>query len=698
MPAPLTTPLGVVYVGIFLLSGIACLYAIPRARRFADTEIRYGMMGLLGLTGLWALLKASYLVVPTTFQPATYIVGLVSGFGAVWAWLYFASAYTGRSLHRSPTLRRVSATVFLGITLLKLTNPIHKLYFTTTEVTAPFQYLAIDHGLIHWVSTSLSYVLAAIGLFMIFELYVESGYDAKPLSALTALLGLPVALDLFAIATPYLIDFIYAPLGVAAFALGVLFVFSEQFLAIQTEAQGDAATILLNDDGRIEAYSSAAANILPELEGATGAYLENVLPAVEPAEADDDSQVLTRDGDDGPRYYLLSRRSMTLSDTTVRVVGLVDITESERQRRDLVQRERELAERNELYRAVISASFAFVFRIETDGTMSFVSPSIEDFLGYDPEHLTGEPVSVMGPDDQAVREAYEALGVVINEGESTQVRELPVETRSGETVHVDVRAEPIYEPDVESDARTTDDIVGVQAMARDASGRRKREAMISVINRVLRHNVRNELTTIKGYAEMLAADLDGDDAVKANRIVDAGDRLLNLSESARRIESHRELSPELKPLDITPVIRDSVARLKDEYSTVSVTTALPETAVARTAPQVRTALWELLDNAAQHTGAEPAIDIEVSATDERVLVRIRDGGSGLPDPEQQVLTTGEEEPLAHGQGLGLFLTHWIITNLGGSVSVTTADRGTVVEVRLPAASAVTTVDTQPQAQ
>jgi PAS domain S-box-containing protein len=654
------------------------------------------MVGLLGLTGFWALLKASYLVVPATFKSATYMIGLVSGFGAVWAWLYFASAYSGRMLHRNPTLRRLAGTVFLGITLLKLTNPIHQLYFTTSEVTTPFRYLAIDHGLVHWVSTSLSYVLAAIGLFMIFELYVESGYDTKPLSVLTALLALPVALDLFAIATPYLIDFIYAPFGVAAFAVGVLFVFSEQFLAIRTEAEGNAATIVLNADERIQAYSSAAEDIFPELNGATGSYLNDVLPAVEATDEDDTDQVLTRDSDDGQRYYLASPRSMTLGDATVRVIALVDITESERQRRDLVQRERELAERNELYRAVISASFAFVFRIDTDGTLSFVSPSVESFLGYDPERLIGEPISLLGPDDSAVREAYASLDIVLNNGEAIQKRELPVETRSGETIYVDVQAEPIYDPNTESDARTTDEIIGVQAMVQDASSRRKREAIISVINRVLRHNVRNELTTIKGYAEMLAADLDDDDALKASRIIDAGDRLLNLSESARRIESHRELSPDLKPLDIAPVLRDSVARLKDEYPTASVTMELPETAVAKTAPQIKTALWELLDNAARHTGAEPTIGVEVSTTDEQVLVRIRDNGSGLPDLEQQVLTTGEEDPLAHGRGLGLFLTHWIITNLDGSVSVTSSDQGTTVEVRLPTTSVTATAGGQPQ--
>ena len=695
MAAPWTTPAGVAYIGVFLFTGVCCLASIPRARTFTDIEVRYGLVGLLGLTGLWALFKTAFFIMPGPFQPTVYIVGLVSGFGTVWAWLYFASAYTGRTLHRDSTLRRLGGTVFLTITTLKLTNPIHGRYFTTTEMTTPFRYVAIEHGLIHWVSTSLSYVLAAIGLFMIFELYIESGYDTKPLAALTALLALPVTIDLVAIGTPQLIEFIYAPIGVAAFAIGALFVFGEQFLAVRTRAQGDVATIVLDDANRIQAYSAPAVDIFPELDGATGSPLEDVLPAVPATDENGSDQVVTREGDDGPRYYLVSPRSMAIGESTVRVLALSDVTVSERQRRNLIERERELDKRNELYRAVISASFAFVFRIDANGTFSFVSPSVEEFTGYRPDRLTGEPISMLGSDEQAVEEAQDYLDRVINDGEAIQVRDLPIKTKSGTIVYADVRAEPIYEPSTAPEARTTDDIVGAQAMVRDASERRKREGLISVINRVLRHNVRNKLTVINGYAEMLSTELDGNSASQADRILDAGNRLLNLSESARRIESHRELSPELEPIDVAPMIGELRDQLSEEYPNASLTADIPESAVAKTQSRIETALWEILDNAARHTGTAPTIEIDVTTTDERVLISIRDDGPGLPETEQQVLATGEEGPLVHGQGLGLFLTHWIITNLDGDISVTTTE-GTSVDVRLPTLTATVAPNEQSQ--
>ena len=686
MTAAWMTPLGVAYMGLFLLSGLACFAVIPRVRTFDDAELRAGLVGLLVTTGLWAVLKAVFFVVPDPFREATYIVGLVFGFATVGAWLYFASAYTGRQLHRNPRLRRLAAGVFLTVVAIKVTNPIHGLYFTATEATTPFRHLAISHGVIHWASTGLAYVLAAVGLFMIFELYVDSEYKTRAVGISTGLLALPVGLDIVAVAIPQLINFIYAPIGVAAFAIGAVVLFGEQLLTVRTTSQSGTATVILDRNDRVREFSTDAARVFPELDGAVGETLDSVLPAVA-ARRDADGGVVERDGDDGqPDYYFVSFRSVPIGDSTVTVVAIADVTETEHQRRQLIQRERELAQRNELYRAVMAASFAFIFRIDLEMTFSFVSPTVESFLGYTPEELTGEPISVLASDQETFNEAAGYIEEVTR-GKSLEMRDHPVATQSGRTVYVDMRMVPIYEPSVDRATRTAEDIVGLQVMVRDATERRQREGLISVINRVLRHNVRNKMTVINGRAELLAAELDGDAKSSADAIVQASNQLLNLTESAQQIEANRELSPTLETVDLAPVITESVGQLKAQYPDVTVTAEIPETALARTLPRIETALWELLENAAVHTGPEPTVDITVTATDDQIHISITDDGPGFPEDERQVLAEGKEEPLVHGQSLGLYLTYWIITNLDGEIEVPKSQSGTTVSVRLPAAAA-----------
>ena len=679
-----TSPAGVAYMGLFLISGFSCFFAITRARTLDDAEMRYGLIGLLTTTGIWAVLKTAFFVVPDPFREAVYITGLVFGFATVWAWLYFASAYTGRRLHQYTTLRRLAAGTFLAVVMVKITNPLHGLYFTTTEATEPFRYLAISHGVIHWASTGLAYVLAAVGLFMIFELYAESEYDTGPIAVLTGLLALPVTLDIVAIATPDLINFIYAPIGVAAFAIGTLYLFDEQFLAVRTTAQGNDAAVIVDTDDRIRDFSTDAVAIFPELADATGERLVDVLPAVA-ATRDHDGKIVERGTDEAPEYYFVSPRSITIGESNVQVLSIADVTTRERQRRQLIQRERELDQRNELYRAVMAASFAFIFRIDSEGRFSFVSPSVEEFLGYPPGELTGESISMLAP-DEVTAEEFDGYLREVTSGESLHVRDLPIATRSGRTVYADMRAVPIYEASVDRNARTPADIVGAQAMAQDASQRRQREGLISVMNRVLRHNVRNSLTVINGHATVLSDELDGDARLSADAILDAGNQLLSLTESARRIEANRELSPELKPVDVAPIVDHLVAELGERYPDAVITTEIPDTAVAETLPRIETALWELLENAVEHTDPEPTVDITVGTVEQQIVITITDQGPGLPDLERKVLADGKEEPLVHGQGLGLYLAYWIIRSLDGEIEVPGSQSGTTIEVRLPTPS------------
>ena len=669
------------YILLFGGSGVVCLAAIPRARTFDNREIRRGIVGMLLATGMWGVFKVAFFVLPDTLREPAYTVGLIFGFATVWAWLYFCSAYTGRGYHRRRGLRWISAAVFFSVVAVKLTNPIHRLYFTTREATVPFTYLAIEHGVFHWAVTGLSYVLASVGLFMIFELYLTSEYDTRPLTVLVALLAIPIIVDVAALTTPQVIEVIYAPLGVAGFSVGALFVFHRRFLAIQNTAREDDPSIYLDEDGYIRDYSPAAAAIFPALERSVGRRLSTVLPAV--ADITDESEsIIEREHAGERRYYLVSTNTVALGDSGVRMVAFSDVTETERQRRALIERERELNEQNERYRAIIAASFGVVARIDPDGRFLYVSPSVEEFLGYPAEELEGESITVVHPDADVTEWAREQIERALS-GTTTQVRDFPLETKSGRTVYTDIRGVPIYDQSIPSAERTPQDIVGIQLMIRDATNRRQREGLISVINRVLRHNVRNEMTVISGYAEILEAELDGGTAAKARHISETADRLLELSESAQLLEQNRDLSPDLEAIDVVPIIERAASQLETRYPDAAVTLDAPESVVAATRPRVETGLWELIENAAKHGGDPPAVDIEVAVTDTQIRLAISDDGPGLPETEQRVLETGKEEPLVHGQGLGLWLAYWLITNLEGTVDVTASGGGTTIEVGLP---------------
>jgi signal transduction histidine kinase len=359
----------VAYALLFAVTGLVCTVGAVRAGRIEDGDTRYGLVGLLATSGGWAGSHALLLVVPSAgLKTTVYLVGLILGFSTVFAWLYFCSAYTGRTYHRRPAVRRAAVALYVAVFVVKVTNPIHHLYFTTAVVSTPFPHLAIRQGLFHWIVTGLSYLLAGVGMFALFETFVESGYDATPLAGLVALAGLPVGLDIVGYVTPLLLNMIHAPLGVAGFVLGVLFVYEDRFFAVQLTAGVEGPTVFLDDDDRIREFNGAARRLFPALDDAVGERVETVPDLA--AALDGTRDVVTVDvageaarasageGSEAPRatgeagddrrHYVVSESTLEVGQGSLgRVVVLSDVTRIERQRRELERHNRQLEDLSE---------------------------------------------------------------------------------------------------------------------------------------------------------------------------------------------------------------------------------------------------------------------------------------------------------------------------------------------------------------
>jgi signal transduction histidine kinase len=329
-------PVQAAYVTAFGVAAVACFASIRRARRIDDPDTRRGLVWLLVLSGAWSVAHVGFLLAPgRTARLAFYQAGLVVGFATVGPWLYFCSAYTGRSLHRAPTLRRVAVVVYVGFVALKLTNSVHGLYFTATTVSEPFAHLAIRHHALHWIAMGLSYAVAAVGYFMLLELFVHVDYDARPLAVLAGLTGLPLAFDLLGLATPVLVEVTYEPRGVAAFAVGVRFVYFEAFRTVTLASDVDDPVVVLDEDDSVRDANRRARSLFPALEDGRGEPLSAVVPELAAhVDAEDDVLTLERDGE--RCYYLVSPSAFEAGGARVgRLVVVSDITETERYRRDL---------------------------------------------------------------------------------------------------------------------------------------------------------------------------------------------------------------------------------------------------------------------------------------------------------------------------------------------------------------------------
>jgi signal transduction histidine kinase len=251
-----------------------------------------------------------------------------------------------------------------------------------------------------------------------------------------------------------------------------------------------------------------------------------------------------------------------------------------------------------------------------------------------------------------------------------------------------------------ADAGTAGGVVGLilgvydlhQQLSREEVLARERQTQLlnerlTVLNRVLRHDVRNDVNAILGYAELVRED-DGDVDAALEIIEQRARQIQKLSRRGRDIEALLGADEDqTRTLDLAAVVRSELIDLESDTVGVETQLDLPETAMVRANPMIDVAVENLVENAVEHVD-EPRVELSVSLEPVESIweLTIADNGRGIPDAEIRILERGEESQLRHSSGLGLWLVHWIVRESGGSIAFDENDpTGSVITIRLGAA-------------
>jgi signal transduction histidine kinase len=102
-------------------------------------------------------------------------------------------------------------------------------------------------------------------------------------------------------------------------------------------------------------------------------------------------------------------------------------------------------------------------------------------------------------------------------------------------------------------------------------------------------------------------------------------------------------------------------------------------------PALRSALANLIENAAEASPADAAVDVGVDADGEEVVVVIRDHGPGLPEDVRRRLFSPHVTTKPEGSGMGIYLSRQLIESIhGGKLEIgDDPGGGTVATVRIP---------------
>lgn len=340
-----------------------------------------------------------------------------------------------------------------------------------------------------------------------------------------------------------------------------------------------------------------------------------------------------------------------------------------------IERERKINEQRRRYESLFNSIRDPIVVTDTEGRIRNCNPGFTELFGYELDDVEKQAVDMLLADDNRTTTPLRRADTATENGRKRITSEY--KKRCGQEF-----------PGEMSQSRFTDadgNVIGFIYQIRDVSDREKNRQQMKVIDRVLRHNIRNDMTVIKGHAELIEANALSEIQPSVGRILDVSQKFVDTAEKQRKITEMLTEPPTQTTLDIVGVLNAAVTDIQEQYPAADVNTVLPEELHVRAIHEVIEALRELLRNAVIHSDkASPTIDIDIRAEGETAAISIVDDGPGIPEMESNILTRQAEiDPLYHGSGLGLWLVHETVRRSDGQLSFERTDsEGSCVTVHL----------------
>lgn len=354
----------------------------------------------------------------------------------------------------------------------------------------------------------------------------------------------------------------------------------------------------------------------------------------------------------------------------------------------------------ERLRLLIENSHDIITILQPDGTVTYVSASVQRVLGYRPDELVGRNIfDWMHPDDAP--RVVEVLNKAIIENRGIGEAEYRYRARDGSWRWLESVGRSLLE---------TTAIEGIAINSRDVTERRLWQRRLEQAERLtslgrlaatIAHEFNNVLMGIQPFAEVLRRKLSDDP-----RVVNATQHIEASVKRGRRITQEilrftQAAEPTLSPVVLESWLRELEPELNAHLtSAVALQIAAPAEPLAMMGDrlQLSQAITNLVLNArdAMPSGGTIRIGVggilpgsslqmgEIINPEKFVHIWVRDEGQGIPAGVQQRLFEPLFTTKRGGTGLGLPIVHQIVTRHGGHILVESEPgRGSTFHLLVP---------------
>jgi len=310
-----------------------------------------------------------------------------------------------------------------------------------------------------------------------------------------------------------------------------------------------------------------------------------------------------------------------------------------------------------------------------DNELVYLNQGFEDLTGYGAEMLGEDCRFLQGEDtaDQTRAEVREAI-----DDERPIAVDILNYRANGQKFWNRLSIAPIRDDD-----GTVTHYVGFQT---DITERKIRERRLEVMGRVLKHNLRNKMNLIEGYAALLEGMVDEEEQRRSVSVIsDTAADLMGIADAVGKVDKTLSEPESTAPVDLRDQLVELRSRIQSRYPDADVTLSVPDDdPIPATVVGLMIAVEEAVENAVKHNdAAHPSVRVRVERRPpDWLVIEIEDDGRGIPDHETRVLESGETS-LTHADRLGIWLMYWVVAKAGGEFDIETGPDGTTVRLEVP---------------
>lgn len=301
----------------------------------------------------------------------------------------------------------------------------------------------------------------------------------------------------------------------------------------------------------------------------------------------------------------------------------------------------------------------------------------EQAIGYSPDEALPEIFTPFFPDNPGAPASID--------------QELRLGEQGGEPVHLRSSSLPISDEQGTNLGRVAlfDDVSGIKNLE-EKIRRQDRLVALGKMAAGVAHEVRNPLSSIKGFAALLGSRFSEQSEEKqaAKLLINEVERL---NRSISELLTYARPQPlQLSEFAIGPFIDDSLRLIQSDAKVLGVELSaeidLPRPTVMLDRDRLNQVLLNLYLNSLQAMEKGGRLTVRVSQRErpDRIEIRVSDTGSGIKNELLERVTDPYFTTKPGGSGLGLAMVHKLIDEHGGSLRISSREgEGTTVSISLP---------------